>query len=70
MPNTKSSQAAGSDTASTLSAPEAGCCGGPAPEDVAACCVRDADAKAAGARGCGCGTPRTEVPAAARPACC
>jgi thioredoxin reductase len=33
----------------------AGCCGGPAPESVDACCVQDAVAKAAGAAGCGCG---------------
>ncbi len=33
-----------------------GCCGGPAPEGVNACCVKDADAKAAGEAGCGCGT--------------
>ena len=31
-----------------------GCCGGPAPEAVDACCQQDAEAKAAGARGCGC----------------
>ena len=30
------------------------CCGGPAPSDADACCVKDADAKAAGASGCGC----------------
>jgi thioredoxin reductase len=30
------------------------CCGGPAPASVDACCVKDADAKAAGATGCGC----------------
>ena len=36
---------------------EAGCCGGPAPVGVEACCVQDADAKAAGEGGCGCGTP-------------
>ncbi len=41
----------------TLSATEAGCCGGPAPAEVDACCVADADAKAAGQGGCGCGTP-------------
>lgn len=35
----------------------AGCCGGPAPSDADACCVQDADAKAAGEEGCGCGTP-------------
>jgi thioredoxin reductase len=32
----------------------AGCCGGPAPAGVDACCRQDADAKAAGAKGCGC----------------
>jgi len=36
------------------SAEESSCCGGPAPEDVDACCVRDVDAKAAGKEGCGC----------------
>lgn len=30
------------------------CCGGPAPTTAKACCVQDADAKAAGATGCGC----------------
>lgn len=34
-----------------------GCCGGPAPPEADACCVQDADAKAAGESGCGCGTP-------------
>ena len=33
-----------------------GCCGGPAPAGADACCVKDADAKAAGAPGCGCET--------------
>lgn len=32
------------------------CCGGPAPASADACCVQDADAKAAGEDGCGCGT--------------
>jgi thioredoxin reductase len=31
-----------------------GCCGGPAPAATDACCRKDADAKAAGAKGCGC----------------
>ncbi|HEV2679053.1 MAG TPA: hypothetical protein VGV14_00990, partial [Rhodanobacter sp.] len=31
-----------------------GCCGGPAPVGVEACCSADADAKAAGSAGCGC----------------
>ena len=30
------------------------CCGGPAATDMDACCRQDADAEAAGARGCGC----------------
>ena len=32
----------------------AGCCGGPAPEAVDACCRQDAEAKATSTRGCGC----------------
>ena len=43
-----------------------GCCGGPAPVEANACCVADADAKAAGESGCGCGSP-TAQPAVARP---
>jgi thioredoxin reductase len=39
----------------TAVAGAAGCCGGPAPAEVDACCVQDADAKAAGEAGCGCG---------------
>ena len=39
----------------------AGCCGGPAPTGVDACCVQDADAKAAGESGCGCGTSNVVV---------
>jgi catechol 2,3-dioxygenase-like lactoylglutathione lyase family enzyme len=35
------------------------CCGGPAPKEVDACCVKDADAKSAGASGCGCSTAAT-----------
>jgi Pyridine nucleotide-disulphide oxidoreductase len=33
---------------------ESGCCGGPAPTGVDACCAQDADAKAVGKTGCGC----------------
>ncbi|KAB0264391.1 NAD(P)-binding domain-containing protein [Microvirga brassicacearum] len=36
-------------------AASSGCCGGPAPANVDACCVSDADAKAEGKGGCGCG---------------
>ena len=41
----------------------AGCCGGPPAAGVDACCVRDAEAKAAGLGGCGC----AEQPAATEP---
>jgi thioredoxin reductase len=36
----------------------AGCCGGPAPAGVDACCVKDAAAKEAGKAGCGCGSKK------------
>jgi thioredoxin reductase len=39
----------------------AACCGGPAKEDVTACCALDEEKKAEGAAGCGCG-PNTEAP--------
>jgi len=55
--------------ASVGSAPAAsGCCGGPAPAGTDACCVQDADAKAAGDAGCGCGaaTPAETATTAAR----
>ena len=41
--------------APAVEAAQAGCCGGPAPAETGACCVRDAEAKAEGASGCGCG---------------
>ncbi len=46
-----------------------GCCGGPAPEGVAACCVKDAEAKAVGREGCGCGASPVQ-PETAASACC
>jgi hypothetical protein len=36
--------------------PASGCCGGPAPTGVDACCVKDAKAKDEGKSGCGCGS--------------
>jgi hypothetical protein len=60
-----------------LSSPSAGaapgCCGGPAPAETGACCVRDAEARAETGRGCGCGSVETpedlaKVPEAA--GCC
>ncbi|MCV0395745.1 MAG: lysine N(6)-hydroxylase/L-ornithine N(5)-oxygenase family protein [Rhizobiaceae bacterium] len=51
-----------------------GCCGGPAPAEVDACCVADAEAKAEGQAGCGCGdqsaaqqTGRRRAPAEVEP---
>ena len=56
----------------------AGCCGGPAPAEVDACCVADVEAKAAGEAGCGCGPTaapkvvakvRVKVPAGSSSCC-
>jgi thioredoxin reductase len=46
----------------------ASCCGGPAPAESGSCCVQDAEAKAAGQAGCGCGVTDTGAaePAPAR----
>ncbi|MBN9252994.1 MAG: flavoprotein, partial [Mesorhizobium sp.] len=52
-----------------LTGPEpATCCGGPTPDDVDACCVKDADAKAKGGSGCGCAS--VEIAPAAEDRCC
>ena len=42
------------NTTVSLAGASGGCCGGPAPQGEDACCVADADAKAAGKAGCGC----------------
>lgn len=47
-----------------------GCCGGPAPKDTAACCVADAEAKAAGEDGCGCGAIASKESNNGQGACC
>ena len=59
----------------TEPAAAASCCGGPAPAGVVACCVADADAKAGGLAGCGCGSaavtsPAVAVGAPAKSSCC
>jgi hypothetical protein len=54
-------------------AEETGCCGGPAPKEVDACCAKDAEAKADGERGCGCDMPKTaekSAPSIAASSCC
>jgi thioredoxin reductase len=51
-----SSRPSGSSVLHTLTLLGAdSCCGGPAPAESGACCVQDAEAKAAGKGGCGCG---------------
>jgi thioredoxin reductase len=49
---------------------KASCCGGPAPKETDACCVKDADAKAAGESGCGCNAQPAPKSAPAATACC
>src|SRR5687768_3320828 len=44
--------------------PAAGCCGGPPPAGTSACCIADAEVKAAGGEGCGCGTSKASPRAA------
>jgi thioredoxin reductase len=53
-----------------LSSAAESCCGGPPTSDVAACCVKDAEAKQAGASGCGCGSQGKPVTAKPKEACC
>ncbi len=47
-----------------------GCCGGPAPATVDACCVADAEAKAEGQSGCGCGPAKAPEKVAEPAGCC
>ncbi len=56
-------------TAPVIGVAAAACCGGPAAAEVDACCVADAEAKAAGADGCGCSEPAAPIRELA-PACC
>jgi hypothetical protein len=46
------------------------CCGGPAPAEVDACCVRDAEARAEGKSGRGCGTKAAPVIQPQVASCC
>jgi quercetin dioxygenase-like cupin family protein len=58
MPYTESEFPSGAET---TPAPPSECCGGPAPVRAGACCVQDADAKAAGRAGCGCAASVSQV---------
>jgi len=51
-------------------AASSGCCGGPAPAQVDACCVADAEAKAEGKSGCGCGSARAPEKVVEPAGCC
>jgi thioredoxin reductase len=53
---------------STATQTESGCCGGPAPVGVEACCVADAVAKERTGAGCGCGTTNTQASRVPEPA--
>lgn len=46
------------------------CCGGPAPAQVDACCVADAEAKAEGKSGCGCSPAKATEKVAEPAGCC
>lgn len=61
-------QQANEQTTDTEQKNEASCCGGPAPADSGACCVKDAAAKAAGEEGCGCAPKVSTARKASR--CC
>jgi RNA polymerase sigma-70 factor (ECF subfamily) len=63
---TNTHQTSNTNATNTETKDGAACCGGPAPAGTEACCVKDADAKAAGETGCGCG-PKVE---AAQKRCC
>jgi RNA polymerase sigma-70 factor (ECF subfamily) len=47
-----------------------GCCGGPAPADSGACCVADAEVKATGGDGCGCGAAKPAATPKPAGGCC
>jgi hypothetical protein len=60
------------DTRTDAVSPAVDCCGGPAPTGTEACCAREADLRAAGVSGCGCGAPASALTTQAptRPRCC
>jgi hypothetical protein len=72
MSSIESTRPSPDETSSEFTPPAVGCCGGPAPAGADACCVRDADVKAAGGSGCGCGTtaPAPVAPVRTRSGCC
>jgi RNA polymerase sigma-70 factor (ECF subfamily) len=65
MKNTNEVKTVDLDT--TTPAASTGCCGGPAPGDSSACCALDAEVKATGGSGCGCGPKAATT---AKKGCC
>jgi RNA polymerase sigma-70 factor (ECF subfamily) len=61
MSNTNASRTTQTQTTSSDTPGEkaSGCCGGAAPADASACCALDAEVKATGGTGCGCGSKRS-----------
>jgi thioredoxin reductase len=54
-----------------LTGPEtAACCAGPAPAEIDACCVNDAETRATDGSGCGCASPEVVEVAPTADACC
>ncbi|MBI3514728.1 MAG: NAD(P)-binding domain-containing protein [Proteobacteria bacterium] len=61
------------EAALAVAGADRGCCGGPAPAEIDACCALDAQAKASGDAGCGCGAdpePLVIEPASASTSAC
>ena len=67
LPETGVCNARPSTRAPVTIAAASSCCGGPAPAEAAACCAEDANAKAAGASGCGCPSEPQPAPVSS---CC
>ena len=66
-----SAQPSGSTVFHPLTLVEAAsCCGGPVPAERDACCVQDAEAKAAGQAGCGCKSTDVEPAETVSVPCC
>jgi hypothetical protein len=67
MGMTKTNEPKATETINDDRATTTGCCGGAAPKDSSACCALDAEVKATGGTGCGCGS---KAAAPARKGCC
>jgi len=66
---THTNESKNTESANTNDEATTGCCGGPAPSGTSGCCALDAEVKATGGSGCGCGT-KAETAAPAKKGCC